>query len=471
MSYKRYGLGGLLALALMAEAGTASANGRYPAANDIVFNRSDPNQLLVRTTYGFVQTKDRGNTWRWFCEGALGIGFIAYDPPLTLTADGTAIIAAGSFNGVATSRDGCSWTPSPPIMAGQLVTDMTWIPNNSAGALVLISTHEPSINGWINKIVETADNGRTWSQKGAAIPSDVFTTTLEVAPSNSSRIYVSALRYIASTDTRVGVFFRSENGGASWTRSEMPLPTDDNGLYIAGIDPNNPDRIYLRVAYGLRSPGPNPGDPDVVTPATVLRISDDKGMTWRDVYNTEQESGEDRAMLGFAVSPDGTRIVLGGLFGVLAGPAPAGPFAPVSNIQNRCLKWTSAGIYACGTQNNFQPSDPFTIGLSTDGGRTFESIYERVSQTCPLQCDAGTATGSVCPIVWYNPTEPNIYKNIKPLIGARADCGSTPGGCVPATIAPASTSSSVRFAVPAGAVAIGGVFFALWWRRRRAAAN
>src|SRR5687767_4765415 len=114
MSNKRYGLGGLLALALMAQSGESSANGRYPpAANDIVFNRTDPNQMLLRTTFGFLRTRDGGENWDWICERGTGNpDNLAYDPPIALMGDGTAVISV-TFGGARTSGDFCDWAPPP----------------------------------------------------------------------------------------------------------------------------------------------------------------------------------------------------------------------------------------------------------------------------------------------------------------------------------------------------------------------
>ncbi|HMJ15817.1 MAG TPA: hypothetical protein VK524_30585 [Polyangiaceae bacterium] len=470
MSYLRSGLTGLLATAILAHAGAASANGRFPAAGDIVFNRNNASHMMVRTTYGFLQTKDAGRNWNWICEAALDIPFQPYDPPVGLTGDGTSIISV-TFGGVRTSRDFCSWAASPSLLAGQLVRDITNIPNNNDGLYVISSTYNdtaPTTAPYDNLIVETRNNGLTWALK-ARLPGNLLLETIEVASSDPNRIYLTALPFPPlSGTTRSAIFLRTENGGSTWTNITVPLPPaepDENGLvmepslYIAGVDPNNVDRIYARVA---RNAWDTTG-----RPPSVLRVSHDKGATWQDLYDTRNSvTIEDKSMLGFALSPDGRNMVFGGPFGVFAGPAPAGPFTKVHNMQNRCLKWTGAGIYACATQTqNPAFSDPYTVGLSTDGGHNFRSVFERVTQTCPLTCAAGTPVANTCPKAWYDPTNPDPNRSVKVLIGAT--CGDTPGGCSPAASISPWSASNARLAVPGGILAVGAVAFAWWWRRRR----
>ncbi len=495
MSYKRYGLGGLLGLALVAGSGTASANGRFPNAGDIVFNRSDPAHMFIRTTYGFLQTRDSGENWSWICEGALGIPFGEYDPPIGLTGDGSSL-AATSFAGFATSRDGCTWASTPPIVAGQLIRDMTNLPDTADGLLVMTSTHNSSYDPrapYDNWIVRTRDNARTWVMAGQPLPRNMLASTLEVAPSLPNRIYVSGITYeVPVGDAGVppprGVFMRSDDGGATWTTTYMSLPTDRANVFIAGVDPNNPDRVYARVTYDENNRQP--------LPPTILRVTHDRGVTWQDVLTTNSaEFGETKSMLGFALSPDGSSIVLGGEFGVYAGPAPAGPFTKINSVRTRCLKWTSTGIYTCASE----PWDAYTVGRSTDGGHTFKGLYRKIQDTCPLhvQCAAGTSTANVCPREWSDPFNPNQNVPVKSRINASEECcgadagtpecrldgtgtaGTGAGGTSgtggtagspscsspPATTTGGCSTGNARFAGPGVLAVVGALLFS--WRRRR----
>src|SRR5262245_12927572 len=77
---------------------TAHANGRYPEANQLVVDRGgDPARLVLRTTYGLVQSTDAGKTWRWICEDAIGYSG-EWDAPIGIAGDAT--ILAGTPSGI-----------------------------------------------------------------------------------------------------------------------------------------------------------------------------------------------------------------------------------------------------------------------------------------------------------------------------------------------------------------------------------
>src|SRR5262245_61860577 len=124
-------------------AGTALANGRFPGADQLVVDPNEPNHLLVRTTFGFLDTRDGGKIWSWICEESIGrIG--TADPPIAVMGDGTLVVGV-PFEGVAVSHDsGCSWSRAPAPLADQLVVDVTLEPGAPSSLLVLTSTNDPS---------------------------------------------------------------------------------------------------------------------------------------------------------------------------------------------------------------------------------------------------------------------------------------------------------------------------------------
>src|SRR5579864_8029422 len=90
----------LFAIALAAAslaAPPARANGRFPASNAVVVTPEDPDFLLARVTFGVLVSRDRGRTWGWVCEKA--VGFVSTEDPTYLTR-GDGSIAAGTFLGI-----------------------------------------------------------------------------------------------------------------------------------------------------------------------------------------------------------------------------------------------------------------------------------------------------------------------------------------------------------------------------------
>src|SRR6185436_19824708 len=112
--------------------------------------------------------------------------------------------------------------------------------------------------------------------------------TVDTAPSDPSRVYVSG-RF--GEPTYAGAIERSSDRGRTWERLEVPGSDDTHLAYIGAVDPHNPDVIYVRLD----------GDP-----IDSLLVSSNAGQTFTPVF---QSKGE---LLGFALSPDGATVLVGG---------------------------------------------------------------------------------------------------------------------------------------------------------------
>src|SRR3954462_11155284 len=55
----------LVAATVSSVCGTALANGRYPAASQLVVDPNDPKHLVVSATFGFLDSRDDGKTFNW----------------------------------------------------------------------------------------------------------------------------------------------------------------------------------------------------------------------------------------------------------------------------------------------------------------------------------------------------------------------------------------------------------------------
>lgn len=377
---------------------TALANGRFPAADQLLIDPNDPAHIVVRTTFGFVESRDGGKEWLWTCEDIIG-RIANQDPPFAVTGDGSVIVAV-PFEGVSVTHDhGCTWTKAPAPLAGQLAVDVTLEPDDAAGVLVLTSTNDTDLDAgpgappeFRNLVVETKDHGATWSPIGAPLARDFIAATIEIARSDTKRIYASGV----FGEPLKGAIERSEDGGKTWMRAIVPAGSDLGGVYISAIDAHNADRLFVRV-LAQADPITN------FTPTTLLE-STDKGNTWREVAKTEE------GMLGFALSPDGGKLAYGTIGqGVFLGPSDgSGPLAKVSEIQNRCLTWSAAGLYACGTDlgrsglasgSSPDTTPTFAVGLSRDMGKSYDTLY-KLFQTCPTVCPDDSRYNRVCRMTW-----------------------------------------------------------------------
>lgn len=360
-------LGAALAASSLLVPGLSWANGRFPLADQLVVDPQDPAHLVLRTTYGILSSSDAGVSWDWVCEAAVGYGG-TQDPAIGVTADGS--ILAGIFEGLSVSHDrGCSWAFIPPPLEGEYVIDVSVHRDEPARAVAITSTGMGM--GFHVILAETSDNGGTWTQAGTAINSDMISLTVDVAPSQTDRVYVSGI---------VGKVYapaieRTDNRGQLWTRTFFEATYADEVPYIAAVDPTNPDRLYVRLSG---------------TDTDHLLLSEDGAQTFTEIFSTQSD------LLGFALSPDGKRVAIGSpVEGLLVASTTDHAFEKVSSVQARCLTWTNAGIYACA--NEFE--DGFTLGLSTDEGKTFTKLY-KLAEMCPLECPAGATSSSACTAAW-----------------------------------------------------------------------
>ena len=353
-------LGGALAALLLPC--PAAANGRFPAAGQIVVDPVDGSHIVVRTTYGLLTTRDAGQTWDWICEQAVEWTG-QFDPAMAITADGT--VLAGIYDHLGVGHDECTWE-RPAALDQKNVADVSTERADPSAAVAI------ALDGgtFATQLWASPDDAVTWAQAGVDLPADFVGLTVDVAPSDAQRVYVSGL-YGAG----VGAIARTIDGGAIWEQFDIPGADANRAPYLAAVDPNDPDKVYVRL-NGV------PGR---------LLVSTDGGETWGDAFVGEG------LLKGFALSPDGATILVGGeTEGVHRAAAADLQFQKVSDVGVQCLAWAAAGVYACAGEFN----DGFTVGLSTDQGASFEPVMHLACVRGPLACAAETNVGQTCAAAW-----------------------------------------------------------------------
>ncbi len=365
----------LAALAVGTLAVPARANGRYPASGQIIVHPTNPDVLLVRATYGLMLSRDGGKTWGWICEPAVGYGNVE-DPAMAFMSDGT--LLAGIFEGLSIGTpDGCQWGFVQGGLLNKYVIDLSVDKVDPTRAVLVVSNsvgqNDAGAPIFLTALWQTADVGKTWTQAGVNLPGQFLGLTVDAAPSNAQRVYMSGRN---GPPNYPGVIERTDDRGATW--QSLPIPGSDSTHlpYIGGVDPTNPDIVYVRL------------DSD---PSDTLLVSKDGGLTWATAYTATGK------LYGFAVSPDGATIAIGGdMDGVLTAPASTLQFTKVSSVGPLCLAWAPSGLYACA--NEFV--DKFTAGVSTDQGKTWTALMH-LSGICPLTCsEADSGVTQYCPAVW-----------------------------------------------------------------------
>lgn len=382
-------------------AGVARANGRFPFANQVVVDPGDASHLVLRTSYGFLQSFDAGASWQWLCEKSVGYSG-TYDPAIAVTDKGT--ILAGLLYGVSvgTSR-GCDFHSSPStVLQKQDVIDVTVSKSDPSRAVAVTSTAISGADAGFNVVVAaTTDDGATWTQQGTAIPVDFVAETIDVAPSDDKRIYVGGFH----GTPHVPSIERSDDGGATWRRLDVGValgcghPPCDASAFIGAVDPKDPDRVYVRL--------------DLADwPRDLLVVTKDGGKTWETVFTAKEK------LLGFALSPDGSQVAVGSTKdGVHVASTTDLAFTLRSCITTTCLAWADAGLYACGIEY----PDCFTLALSTDRAQSWKPLYH-LSDLSQLSCPSSSTTGSLCPAFWDDPVGQGVVQTL--------GVGSEPAECV-----------------------------------------
>ena len=230
----------------------------------VLFCPSDPNRLYCYSDVcGPFRSDDKGKTW-YTLEGAISASDWV---PRSMTVDprnADNIIVVGGIHwwfkgGIYVSKDGGK-TFQKKVHTRFYGNDIF----KNAGFLVDRDPFVPdtvSAVSDVDGVWQTHDNGQTWSNVGLK---NIYPTGLLYDHKVKNRLYVCAPRwdFLGShrppRDNRNYGFYRSDNGGKSWSKL-----SDDSPLEIVQSI-SHPERIYG------------------IFDRKIIRMSTDAGKTWKD---------------------------------------------------------------------------------------------------------------------------------------------------------------------------------------------
>jgi hypothetical protein len=382
----------------------AYGNGRFPKAQAIRTIPGDAGTILLRATFGIVVSRDAGAHWRWLCEQAYG-SVSTWDPPFATTRDGR--IWIGMSNGLRVTKDGCEVTDVPGF-EGETVMDLAEAPG---GARLYVATSTPG-----KPSVVWRQSARGWERRGS-IP-DLRVDTLDVAPSDESRIYVTGYRPGVGQNTRQSVMYRSDDGGGTFRETRRVLSgltgIIPGRIYLAAIDPKDEDRILARVLDNTGS---------------KLALSTDGGTTFRV---TLEMMG---AMFGFAKADDGRTYWAGSgdpKEGIWRSRDRGEHWEPVAKSGVFCLHAAEGKLYACS--NPFVPGG-YAVAVSDDGGETLKALGTFDSIEGAVACDSGP--GAACQAAW-----PAARDSIAAGGGEMSPAAPRPSSAPRASVGPSASSGA-----------------------------
>jgi photosystem II stability/assembly factor-like uncharacterized protein len=411
-------------LAPLVMSGDASANGRSPGTSTINFRRGMEQEIVAGMSFGLLISRDNGATWYWMCEEAIGYGG-TYDPDYAFTSTGA--LFATTFNGMQVTRDGCTFRPP---LGTKFVSTIAQGPDGRLyhGAADTVAPGNP---GDAN-IYRSDDDGATWlpSPMPPGVVNDWW-QSLEVAPSNPDRVYLTGYRFVSgpSGNTKVFLLFRSDDAGQTW----QALPTSqiaampNSVIEIAGISHTDPDLVFARVKLA-----------DNAVSDAIYR-STDAGATWTHVLGKGTS-------ISFVVRRSGALLAATQALGAARSTDNGATWIDlVAPPHINCLAENSAGeVWAC-TQNygGMQaPSDGYGIMKSADLA-TWTPVMKYQDMKAPVACADGTKQKDRCDTeLWCGLCMQLGCESGRPECGVAGvdptpDGGSDDKGCCKNSAAPA----------------------------------
>jgi MYXO-CTERM domain-containing protein len=442
----RYAWALLVMLFVFGAAPPARANGRFPESLRLLEDPRNPEHLVLAGTFGLLVSHDRGKNWYYVCEEAFALAFLEGDPMLEIMPDGT--ILSGIFETLNRSSDcGCTWQTTLAAATSETVLDIS-VDGNAAQTVLALVSETPAQAGpakW--RLDESTDGGKTW-HKLADLPSSIAVAyTIDIAPSDPTRLYISALSRGESGS--LNVLLVSKNRGATWEANTFPTAPIDEQPFIGLVHPTNPDVLFVRTDQWLPDVNPSAND--------ALFVSTDGGKTWRE---TLRKGGK---LFGVQLSPDGKTVVAGygdprqasgrstetADLGIYKASTTDYAFQKIYDGPTSCLRWTKAGLYSCNIQ--YFPDgvfEDFALGLAPNadfalGSKPFTTLLNLKDVRGPLTC-----VQTACKTTWASGT------NGAPAVceAFRANCdggGGSPGACTVA-VPDAGTDANAEAGTDAG---------------------
>jgi photosystem II stability/assembly factor-like uncharacterized protein len=230
----------------------------------------------------------------WVPVGPFNIGGRVND--IVAPAGGIPAYLAAANGGVWRSDDrGTNWQPLTDKLGLFSVGALELNPLNTNTLWCGTGDANATVDGYDGTgLYVSRDRGVSWAYSGLRETAHI--AAVVVNPQDSTRMYVGALGKAFTTDPNRG-FYRSLNGGASWTRTLFI--NDSTGVSDIAINPSHPDTIFCatwervrrlkyRRAFGVD--------------CAVWRSADGGG-TWTKVINGLPPAGEDFGRVAIAIAP------------------------------------------------------------------------------------------------------------------------------------------------------------------------
>lgn len=343
---------------------------------------------VIVTNRGLVFRDPSTGSARLLCNEALRIT-TAELPSVALLGDGALLVASSS--GLRLSRDqGCTWSD-----VGQMEYTNTpaMAPDPSDPDRAVIASYDTDAPG----LRVTHDAGRSWSPLYANEEGD-FVFSLLIAEADADTLYATVASYAPGAPAAHSLL-RTRDGGQSWQRLPLPLNERDYSARLAAISPEDPETV---VVYTTAN---SPGLDD-----SRLLVSQDGGATFRVALERPEIRGAGYGADGtlWVAARDGLYAGFdGGLdtppdTGLDTGGAELGTFTQTSVASELgCVLERSGSLFVCGHYAGLGSASS-GIGVSVDGGNSFERWLDFQAVDAAVECAPDSLTAALCARPWLD---------------------------------------------------------------------
>jgi hypothetical protein len=271
----------------------------------------------------------------------------------------------------------------------------------------------------------SSDGGQTWQLLMHADDTD-FLRYVQIARGREQRLYMAKVS-VDSTKYAYHVM-RSDDAGKTWSEFSVALTDDETDLEILGVSPFDPQLVIAKAHAN-----------DQVAMKERLLVSHDGGQTFDTPIMLH-------VLTAVAWSADRKTLWLATDDGLYRSTDDAKSFEHVGIIDLvSCVIEHDGMLLACGWYEGLEAGNP-GIGVSADGGETFQHWMRLDEVRHPVACDGSTPTGMTCAALWTDWQNEILGGNsvASPVGGAaglsdRAPPARSSGGC---GVQPARASAS-----------------------------
>ena len=228
-----------------------------PNDSNVIWAGTGENNSQRSVAYGdgVYKSIDGGSSWENVgLKNSEHIGEILIDPrnsDVVYVASQGPLWSEGGDRGLFKTTDGGkTWENVLEISEHTGVSDIAFDPANPD--VIYATSYQRRRHVWTlinggpeSTIYKSTDAGKTWNKINKGLPSvDLGRIGIDVAPTDGNIVYA----IVEAADGQSG-FYRSTNGGASWSKQSSYVSGSPQYYQEIVVDPKNPNRVYSLDTY------------------------------------------------------------------------------------------------------------------------------------------------------------------------------------------------------------------------------